>query len=69
MLTTGPLLFAADITRYITNPAFQFKMTALAAALVFHVAMPRKSKPAAWVSLALWTAVVIGGRAIADFDI
>ena len=69
MLATGPILFAADVTRYIHNPAFLFKMAVLAAALVFDSATEDRSKLAAVMSIALWTCVVLGGRAIADFDI
>src|SRR6188474_2122765 len=36
MLTTGPILFAADVTRYISNPAFWVKMAVLSLALLFH---------------------------------
>jgi hypothetical protein len=73
MLTTGPILFLADTTRYMNNPAFLFKMAALAAALVFHFSVhlrpERHGRFTAIVSIALWTLVVLGGRAIADFDI
>ena len=73
MLVTGPFLFVTDIPRYIHNPAFIFKMTVLAIALAFHFAMQsreeRRGKLAAFISIALWTCVVLGGRAIADFDI
>jgi hypothetical protein len=73
MLATGPILFAADITRYTKNPAFLFKMIVLFAALVFHFdthTRPDKyGKLGAVISIALWTFVVLGGRAIADFDI
>ena len=75
MLLTGPILFAADVPRYSSNPAFLLKMAVLAIALVFHFAVQnrrtaeRHAKLVAVVSIALWTCVVIGGRAIADFDI
>jgi len=71
MLMTGPMLFASDITRYLANPAFLFKMAVLCAALLAHFTIrPEKhGKIAAIVSIALWTCVVIGGRAIADFDV
>lgn len=70
-LVTGAAMFFADVARYTKNPAFIFKMAALAAALAFHFTVRRRSK-AAWpavVSLALWACVVLGGRAIADFDL
>jgi hypothetical protein len=73
MLTTGPILFASDVTRYVHNPAFLFKMAVLLFALIFqftlHSSFERRSKLVACVSIALWTCVVLGGRAIADFDI
>jgi uncharacterized membrane protein len=73
MLTTGPVLFSSDVTRYSRNPAFLFKMAVLFVALVFHFTLhqraERRGKLVAIVSIALWTCVVLGGRAIADFDI
>src|SRR5262245_16209474 len=79
VLITGPLLFGADITRYLKNPAFVLKMVLLAAALAGHLtvhrrvirkdATPALQKTAAVVSLLLWSGVVLAGRAIADFDI
>jgi hypothetical protein len=73
MLITGPILFASDISRYTKNPAFLFKMAVLFVALLFHFetrTRPDKyGKLGAVVSIALWTCVVLGGRAIADFDI
>jgi hypothetical protein len=71
MLTTGPLMFWTDVHRYIHNPAFRFKMMALATASVFHFTARRRCR-GRWVgivSLALWSCVVLGGRAIADFDL
>jgi uncharacterized membrane protein len=73
MLTTGPILFVSDVARYSRNPAFLFKMAVLLLALTFHFtkhAQPEKrGKLVAVISIALWTCVVLGGRAIADFDI
>jgi hypothetical protein len=73
MLITGPILFAADVSRYSRNPAFLVKMALLTAALLFHVTQHDRSAPRtkllAVTSIALWTAVVLGGRAIADFDV
>jgi uncharacterized membrane protein len=75
VLITGPILFASDVPRYSSNPAFLIKMAVLFTALVFHVvvhgrtATPRQSRLVAIVSIVLWTCVVLGGRAIADFDI
>lgn len=73
MLTTGPVLFSSDVARYVHNPAFLFKMIVLLLALAVHFATHRGKwrggKAAALASIALWSCVVIGGRAIADFDI
>ena len=71
MFTTGPILFASDVTRYSSNPAFRFKMIVLTLAVLFHfVGRHRMSRKAgAVISILLWTCVVVGGRAIADFDI
>jgi hypothetical protein len=71
MFITGPILFASDIARYASNPAFRFKMVFLLAAGVFHCRCRDRLPPklAAVISILLWTCVVIGGRAIADFDI
>jgi hypothetical protein len=68
MLTTGPVLFAADSTRYLHNPAFLFKMAVLLLALICQFAL-RRGRLSAFLSLVLWTGAVIAGRAIADFDI
>jgi hypothetical protein len=71
MFVTGPILFAADVTRYLSNAAFRLKMVFLLLAVVFHFAGRDRVPPklAALISMALWTCVVLGGRAIADFDI
>ena len=84
VLITGPLLFWADLTRYLNNPAFVVKMGLLAVALAAHFtihrsaienlsghlqAAPVKQKLTAALSLVLWSSVVLAGRAIADFDI
>ena len=75
MLITGPLMFSADAVRYHVNESFQFKMITLALALLFHFTIHRRAtrsgtppllaKLAGGVSLALWIAVVAGGRMIA----
>jgi uncharacterized protein DUF6644 len=75
MLITGFLLFSADAVVYHVNPSFQFKMICLAAALLFHFTVHRRAtgpqvppmaaKLAGCLSLALWIAVVAGGRMIA----
>jgi hypothetical protein len=81
VLVTGPLLFGADIVRYLHNPAFLLKMALLAAALAGHFTLhrsavrkdvttvPARQKAVAILSLILWSAVVLAGRAIADFDV
>jgi hypothetical protein len=69
MLSTGPILFLADVGRYASNPAFLVKMAILLLALLFHFTLRRETKPAAIVSMILWSCVVLGGRAIADFDV
>jgi len=71
LLLTGPLMFAANPSRYGTNAAFHWKLTILAVALAFHflVRTRHATRLAAACSLALWTAVVIAARAIADFDL
>src|SRR4051794_10227746 len=75
MLTTGPLMFSTDAVAYHYNPSFQFKMTCLAAALLFHFTIhrhvvrhgrwPVAARLAGGFSLVLWSAVVAGGRFIA----
>ncbi|MGC9948622.1 MAG: DUF6644 family protein [Bryobacteraceae bacterium] len=75
MLITGPLMFSADAVAYHNNPSFQFKMTVLFVALLYHFTIHRKvarsavpplaAKLAGGLSLVLWTAVVAGGRMIA----
>jgi hypothetical protein len=75
MLITGPLMFSADAVAWQANPAWRFKMVCLALALVLHFTLHRRAtrdgtpplfaKLAGGASLALWTAVVGGGRMIA----
>lgn len=75
MLITGFLMFSADAVVYHVNPSFQFKMICLSVALLFHFTLHRKAtgldvppvaaRLAGGLSLALWTAVVAGGRMIA----
>lgn len=73
LMVTGPILFASDVPRYTSNPAFILKMVLLLTALFFHFAVHQRphqpGRAAAVTSIALWTAVVLAGRAIADFDI
>jgi uncharacterized membrane protein len=73
LLITGPVLFASNVPRYVNNPAFVFKMIVLILALIVHFTMrhmaEKHGRLVAIVSIVLWTCVVLGGRAIADFDI
>jgi hypothetical protein len=74
---TGPVLFWFDSSRYLKNPAFLVKMVLLAVALGVHFTVHRSviqndarhGKFAAAMSLAIWSCVVLAGRAIADFDV
>ena len=42
MLTTGPVMFSPGAPDYHLNPSFQFKMTCLMLALVFHFTIHRR---------------------------
>jgi hypothetical protein len=76
MVVTGYMLFAAEALRYYYNAAFWYKMVSLFVALVFTFTVRRSvvmedarvgplwSKLVAVVSVALWSAVGIGGKAI-----
>jgi hypothetical protein len=72
---TGPAMYFADPARYQGNAAFRVKMVLLLAALAFHFTVHRRAvqqgqgRMTAAISLALWTCVVLAGRAIADFDL
>jgi len=69
VLLTGPILFSADVPRYLHNPAFLVKVVFLLLALASHFTVHRSgSRFSAVLSLLLWSCVIIGGRAIADFD-
>ena len=63
------------IMRYYNNVAFRFKIVFLIIALALDLTgrwrtmREAGSKLSAIVSIVLWTCVVLGGRAIADFDI
>ncbi len=75
MLTTGPAMFATDPRMYYFNPSFRFKIACLLLAIVYHFTIhrwvvkpevaPFIGKLGAVVSLALWIAVLAGGRMIA----
>jgi hypothetical protein len=69
MIVTGLAMFFSDTARYLHNPAFHVKIALLVAALGAHFTLRRSgTRFAAVLSLALWTAVVLAARAIADFD-
>lgn len=63
VLVTGLLLFAAQPVRYSGSAAFQIKLVLLALILI-HALLRRRS---AWISLALWAAVIVAARGIAYF--
>jgi hypothetical protein len=75
---SGPLMFSTDPDMYYLNWAFLIKMACLAAALVFHFSMHRKTvqrgmsagaaKAVAYTSLTLWASVVFGGIFIGFID-
>jgi len=75
ILVTGPVMFSSDVPRYVANPAFRVKMAFVLVALVSHFTLHRKAiitgkgRIAAIFSILLWSCLVLGGRAIADFDI
>ena len=75
MLMSGPIIFSSDPFMYLANGAFQFKMAALAAAIIYNYTIHRKAamsnaetgaaKLVAVVSLTLWVSVVFAGLFIA----
>jgi len=81
MAVTGLLMFGANASRYAVNPAFLAKMALLLAAVAFHFTTHRdatfsNAHSTGWravltavASLMLWSAVVLAGRGIADFDV
>jgi hypothetical protein len=78
MFISGFLLFMGGSMRYYHNPAFRFKMLLFMVALVFHFYLQIKvsrqasgvTRDSKWlklgavVSLALWFAIGLAGRAI-----
>lgn len=69
MLVTGAALFLTNVARYVHNVGFLVKMALLAAALAVHFTVHRKpSRTAAFLSLAVWSSVVIAAKFIADLD-
>lgn len=67
---TGPLLLLANVPRYTANSAFHAKMAILAVAIAAElIVKPRwPGRFTAALSFALWTAIIIAARLIADFD-
>jgi uncharacterized membrane protein len=71
VIVTGPVMFFADANRYLHNSAFLVKMGLFAAAVAFQWWLRTRpvNRLTAAGSLMLWSMVVLGGRAIADFDV
>ena len=71
MLLSGPAMFSSDPDMYYLNGAFQIKMIALLAALIFNYTIHRKvaaqgaapvtAKLVACVSLTLWMSIILCG--------
>ena len=61
VLLSGALLFAANPSRYVHNPAFLLKL----GLLVGVVTVRTRGK---W-SLALWALLILTSRAVIDFDV
>lgn len=76
MLISGFLLFSTEAVKMYGSPAFQFKMSCLALAIIFTYTLhsrivrgdgafaPRWRKLVALGSFTLWAGVALGGRAI-----
>ncbi len=57
------------MARYVHNPAFLIKIALLVLALGLHFTIHRSgTRLSAILSLIVWSCVILGGRAIADFD-
>lgn len=76
VLLSGPVLFLSDARMYLHNPSFDFKIVALAVALLFNYTIHRKvamseassgglKAVVGIASLALWISVIFGGLFIA----
>ena len=71
MLLSGPAMFSSDPDMYYLNGAFQIKMVALLAAIIFNFTSHRKvaaqdassgrAKVVACVSLTLWMSIILCG--------
>jgi hypothetical protein len=67
----GMMLFASDPRMYTYNPSFQFKVTALLVAIIYHYTVHHKvvssdsssgvNALAGAISVLLWSSVVVGG--------
>ncbi len=78
LLSSGPLILSSEAIRCYRTPAFWIKMALLAIALAFQFTIHRKAVSeeapglrAGWtacLSLGLWTAVALAGKAIAIFQ-
>ena len=81
-ISMGFLLFSADASHVVKNPAFQAKLLLIGAALVnvviahsgpwrhvesWHDKAPRAAKATALISLVLWLCAICAGRLIAYF--
>jgi len=70
VILTGLLLFTANTGRYMRNPAFPWKLGLLTAAIAAHATLHGKgTRATAALSLALWSLVILAGRAVIDFDV
>jgi hypothetical protein len=76
-LATGVLFFFGYTAKYVNNPAFEIKLTLIAIAglnalfyhwrlrdLVSTTEVTRTSMAVGWLSLALWSGVIVCGRMI-----
>jgi hypothetical protein len=63
VVATGLLLFASQPVRYYGSASFRIKLVLLAL-IVVNASISRRS---AWISLALWAAVIVAARGIAFF--
>jgi hypothetical protein len=79
LLVTGPMMFAAQATKWYGNPVFWFKMALLAVAIVFQWSVHRRvtSEASAFVplpakligsvSLLLWISTAISAKIMESF--
>jgi hypothetical protein len=79
LLVTGPLMFAAQATKWYGNPVFWFKMALLTVAIAFQWSVHRKvmSENAAWrpipakligsLSLLLWISTALSAKIMESF--